>query len=209
MRFFTELRRRHVFRAAGAYLLLAWLVLQVTDVVISLLELPSGTGRLVFYILVVGFPLAILASWIFEITPEGIKRESAVEHTAIRATSIGRAIDFVIIAALTVVVGFLAWERIQPENQNRSIAVLPVRSIGSDDTGALFANGMHDTLLVELATAANLDVIARRSVLEFADSDKSIAEIAAMLGVTYIVEASVQKFGDQLRDLDYRSQHNY
>ena len=199
MGFFTELRRRHVIRVAGAYLLLAWVVLQVTDVVISLLELPSGTGRLVFYVLVIGFPLAILASWIFEITPEGIKRESEVDHTTIRATSTGRAIDFVIIAALTVVVGFLVWERIQPEDQYRSIAVLPVRAIGGDDTGVLFANGMHDTLLVELATAVNLAVIARRSVMEFADSDKSIAEIAAVLGVTYIVEASVQKFGDQLR----------
>ena len=80
MGFFTELRRRHVFRVAGAYLLLAWLVLQVTDVVISLLELPSGTGRIVFFVLVIGFPLAILASWVFEITPEGIKRESEVDH---------------------------------------------------------------------------------------------------------------------------------
>jgi TolB-like protein/Tfp pilus assembly protein PilF len=199
MGFLTELRRRHVFRVAGAYLLLAWLVLQVTDVVISLLELPSGTGRLVFFILVIGFPLAILASWIFEITSEGIKRESEVDHTTIRATSTGRAIDFVIIAALTVLVGFLAWERIQPEDQHRSIAVLPVRSIDGDDASVLFATGMHDTLLVELATAVNLDVIARRSVMEFADSDMSIAEIAARLGVSHIIEASVQKLGNQLR----------
>ena len=199
MEFFTELRRRHVFRVAGAYLLLAWLVLQVTDVIISVLELPSGTGRIVFFVLVIGFPLAILASWVFEITPEGIKRESEVDHATIRATSTGRAIDFVIIAALTVFVGVLLWERIQPEDQHRSVAVLPVRSIDGDDTSVLFATGMHDTLLAELATATNLDVIARRSVMEFADSDMSIAEIAVKLGVTHIIEASVQKFGNQLR----------
>jgi TolB-like protein/Tfp pilus assembly protein PilF len=199
MGIFSELRRRHVFRVAGAYLLLAWVVLQVTDTLISVLELPGGIGRVVFYILVVGFPLAIFASWVFEITPEGIKRDSDTDHLPVRSTSTGRAVDFVIIAALTVVVGFLAWDRIAPEDGYRSVAVLPVRSIDGDDTSILFANGMHDTLLAELATAANLDVIARRSVAEFANSDMSIAEIAAKLGVTHIIEASVQKFGDQLR----------
>ena len=199
MGFFSELRRRHVFRVAGAYLLLAWLVLQVTDTLVSLLELPGGIGRVVFFILVVGFPLAILASWIFEITPEGIKRDSEIDHAPVRSTSTGRTIDFVIIAALTVVVGFLAWERIAPVDEQQSIAILPIRSIDGDDTSVMFATGMHDTLLAELASVADLDVIARRSVMGFADSDLSIGEIAVLLGVTHIVDASVQKVGDQLR----------
>ena len=200
MGIFSELRRRHVFRVAGAYLLLAWVVLQVTDTLISVLELPGGIGRVVFYILVVGFPLAILASWVFEITPEGIKRDSDTDHLPVRSTSTGRAVDFVIIAALTIVIGFLAWERITPDGHERqSIAVLPIRSIDGNETSVLFATGMHDTLLAELATVADLDVIARQSVMEFADSRLSIGEIAVLLGVTHIVDASVQKVGEQLR----------
>ena len=200
MGIFSELRRRHVFRVAGAYLLLAWLVLQVTDTLISVLELPGGIGRVVFYILVVGFPLAILASWIFEITPEGIKRDSDTDHLPVRPTSKGRVVDFVIIAALTIVIGFLAWERITPDGHGpQSIAVLPIRSIDGNETSVLFATGLHDILLAELATVSDFDVIARRSVMEFADSNLSIDEIAVLLGVTHIVDASVQKVGEQLR----------
>ncbi|NIV18587.1 MAG: hypothetical protein GWN47_09345 [Woeseiaceae bacterium] len=199
MGLFTELRRRHVLRVAGGYLLLAWLVLQVADVLGSLLELPNWVGRLVFFILLIGFPLAILASWVFEITPDGIQRDSAVDRTLVRTTSTGRAVDFVIIVALAAVVGFLVWERIQPAPLEQSVAVLPIRSIGGDDSAGIFAEGLHDNLLAELARIPNLKVIARRSVLEYAESGKSIREIAEELDVRHIVDASVQKSGEQLR----------
>ena len=199
MGFFAELRRRHVFRVAGGYLLLAWLVLQVTDVLGSLLELPNWVGRLVFFVLLIGFPLAILASWVFEITPEGIQRESAVDPATVRTTSTGRAVDFVIIVALTAVVGYLAWDKVQAPPAEQSVAVLPIRSLGGDDSASVFAAGLHDNLLAELARIPNLKVIARRSVLEYADTDKSIREIADELDVRHVVDASVQKSGEQLR----------
>ena len=204
MGLFTELKRRHVFRVAGGYLLVAWLVLQVTDVLISLLELPGWIGRLAFLILLTGFPLAILASWIFEITPEGVKRESAIGATDIRPTSTGRAIDFVIIVALTAVVAYLIWGRIQPsvlepDSAEQSVAVLPVRSVTGDESGEFFAAGLHDILLAELAKIPDLKVISRRSVLPYADSAKSIQEIASELDVRHVVEASVQSSGGQLR----------
>ncbi len=201
MRFFTELKRRHVFRIAGGYLLLAWLIMQVTDVLSSLLQFPDWVGRLVIYILLFGFPLALLASWVFEITPEGIKRESEIEPGAIRTTSKGRAVDFVIIAALTVVVGYLAWEKVQPPRPTgmQSVAVLPIRSIGTDEQAAFIAAGLHEHLITQLERIPGLDVTARQSVQSFAGSDKSIQEIAAILKVRHVLDASVQKVANQLR----------
>lgn len=202
MRFFTELKRRHVFRVAGGYLLLAWLIMQVTDVLSSLLQLPDWVGRLVIYILLFGFPLALLASWVFEITPEGIKREAEIERGAIRTTSKGRAVDFVIIAALTAVVGYLAWEKVQPEPADsgvQSVAVLPIRSIGNDEQAAFIAAGLHEHLITQLERIPGLDVTARRSVQSFSGSDLSIQEIAARLKVRHVLDASVQKVAEQLR----------
>jgi len=202
MRFFTELKRRHVFRVAGGYLLLAWLIMQVTDVLSSLLQFPDWVGRLVIYILLFGFPLALLASWVFEITPEGIKRESEIERGAIRTSSKGRAVDFVIIAALTAVVGYLAWEKVQPEPAEsgvQSVAVLPIRLIGGDEQAAFIAAGLHELLITQLERVPGLDVTARRSVQSFAGSDESIQEIAAKLKVMHVLDASVQKVANQLR----------
>lgn len=202
MRFFTELKRRHVFRVAGGYLLLAWLIMQVTDVLSSLLQFPDWVGWLVIYILLFGFPLALLAAWVFEITPEGIKRESEMERGAIRTSSKGRAVDFVIIAALTAVVGYLAWEKVQPgptESGVRYVAVLPIRSIGADEQAAFIAAGLHEHLITQLERVPGLDVTARRSVQSFAGSNQSIREIAAKLKVTHVLDASVQKVADQLR----------
>jgi TolB-like protein len=202
MRFFTELSRRHVFRVAGGYLLLAWLIMQVTDVLSSLLQFPDWVGRLVIYVLLFGFPLALLASWVFEITPEGIKRESEVERGAIRTTSKGRAVDFAIIAALTVVVGYLVWEKVQPEPAEsgvQSVAVLPIRIIGGDEQADFIAAGLHELLITQLERVPGLDVTARRSVQSFAGSDASIQEIAARLRVRHVLDASVQKVAGQLR----------
>jgi TolB-like protein len=202
MRFFTELSRRHVFRVAGGYLLLAWLIMQVTDVLSSLLQFPDWVGRLVIYVLLFGFPLALLASWVFEITPEGIKRESEVERGAIRTTSKGRAVDFAIIAALTVVVGYLVWEKVQPEPAEsgvQSVAVLPIRIIGGDEQADFIAAGLHELLITQLERVPGLDVTARRSVQSFAGSDASIQEIAAKLRVRHVLDASVQKVAGQLR----------
>jgi TolB-like protein/Tfp pilus assembly protein PilF len=201
MRIFTELKRRHVFRVAGGYLLLAWLIMQVTDVLSSLLQFPDWVGRLVIYILLFGFPLALLASWVFEVTPEGIKRESEVDRGAIRTTSKGRAVDFVIIAALSAVVAFLVWEKVQPPAPSgiQSVAVLPIRSIGNDEQAAFIAAGLHEHLISQLERIPGLDVTARRSVQAFAGSDLSIREIAAKLKVRHILDASVQKVADQLR----------
>jgi len=197
-----ESRRRNVLRTAALYLIGAWLIAQVADVVIGLGELPPSIGRAVLIILAIGFPVALVVSWFFEWTPAGIRLDSEAKTDVHTMGSGGRRIDNIVITLLSVaLVYFVAthdWQE-SPQVSRASIAVLPFenRSAMAEDT--YFANGIHDDILTQLSKIRSLMVISRTSVMRYRNSDKSIPEIARELGVATILEGGVQRAGERVR----------
>jgi TolB-like protein/Tfp pilus assembly protein PilF len=210
LKLFEELRRRNVFRVAIGYIIASWLVLQVTDVVMGILELPSWIGRFVFFALLLGFPLALAFSWAFQLTPEGLKRDSEVAQSEVATVATGRKLDLAIIVLLVISLAYFVLDKFvftptaqtaatsSPPGFEKSIAVLPFIASGEEE-GDLFATGIHDDLLTQLARIGDLHVISRTSVMEYAGTTKNLTQIGKELGVLHILEGGVQKIGDQVR----------
>ena len=209
--FFRELKRRNVIRVAIAYIIVAWLLLQVVDVVVPILALPDSVGKLVLLLMGIGFPLALIFAWAFELTPEGLKREKDVVRDESITTRTGRKLDRTIIVVLVVALGLSLYanfsgreetdktESIGNEDADRSFAVLPFTNRSADQADAFFVDGIHDELLTQLAKIGSLKVISRTSVMEYRDTTKKIPEIAEELGVANILEGGVQRAGDRVR----------
>jgi TolB-like protein len=218
MGLFAELRRRNVFRVGAAYLVLAWLVIQVTDTVAPALNLPHWTLALVVWIGIVGFPFALLFSWAFELTPEGLKREQEVEREVSTTQVTARRIDRVIVALLALAVGFLLVdryylaERAEPvasvapaettpaaSQAYTSIAVLPFVNMSNDEDQDYFSDGISEELLNLLAGIDGLKVAARTSSFAFRGKNQDIREIGSTLNVETVIEGSVRKSGNRIR----------
>lgn len=203
MSFVRELKRRNVFRVGIAYVVVAWLILQLSDVLISMLDLPGWIGRGVIFVLLVGFPLAIILAWAFELTPDGIKRDRDVDRGDTRATVNGRKLDFVIIGALILALGYFVWERQQLSQPgisiDRSIAVLPFVVRSADVEQELFADGLTEEILNSLARTPDLQVASSTSSFAFKASGEDIKTIADSLGVSHVLEGSVRQNGETLR----------
>lgn len=208
MSLFTELKRRNVFRVAAAYIIVGWLLLQVSDTLVPALQLPEIFNSAVAFILIIGFPIALILAWAYEITPEGVKKEIDVDRSQSITDRTGRKLDFTIIAVLAVAIVYLAgklWfgeDPVQPVSTAataRSIAVLPFENRSADEEDAgFFAAGVHDELLTLLSKISDLKVISRTSV-ERLDPKLSIPEIGKLLGVATILEGQVQRAGNRLR----------
>jgi TolB-like protein/Tfp pilus assembly protein PilF len=197
--FFKELRRRNVYRAALAYLAVVWLLLQVADIVIPIFDGPEWLLQALFISAVLGFVLAMVLAWFYELTPEGIKSARDVEvGEGIRFTE--RKVDFLIIGLLVIAVGFLAVDDIVSREGANSIAVLPFdnRSVG-DEGAEFFAAGIHDDLIVLLSKLSDIRVISSKSVERFRDTKDGIQQIAKALGVSAILEGGVRVAGDRVR----------
>ena len=208
MSLFTELKRRNVFRVAAAYIIVGWMLLQVSDTLVPALQLPEIFNSAVAFILIIGFPIALILAWAYEITPEGLKKEIDVDRSQSITDKTGRKLDFTIIAVLVIAIVYLAgklWfgeDPVQPVSTaaaDRSIAVLPFenRSAGEEDAG-FFAAGVHDELLTLLSKISDLKVISRTSV-ERLDPKLSIPEIGMLLNVATVLEGQVQRAGNRLR----------
>ena len=201
MSFFDELRRRNVFRVGIAYLVVAWLVLQVTDTVAPILELPDVFDRGVFLLLAIGFPFALIFAWAFEMTPEGVKKEKDVDRAVSITQHTGRKLDFIIIGVLTVAVAIFAldkfvWtESVAP----KTIAVLPFVNMSDDSEQEYFSDGLSEELLNLLAQIPELRVTSRTSAFSFKGKDATIAEIGRTLDVEHVLEGSVRRSGDTIR----------
>jgi TolB-like protein/Tfp pilus assembly protein PilF len=192
--FFGELRRRNVFRVGIAYLAAAWVLIEVTDTLVSIINAPTWIPEVLVYSVALGFPLALVLAWFYELTPEGIKATADVE--AVEAVKfMGRKLDFAIIGLLVLAVGFLL-VRSPLDDQAlvlpNSVAVLPFDNLSPNADDAYFAAGIHDTILNELAKLQDMNVIARTSVLAYADGQTPISEIAEALNVETVMEGSVQ-----------------
>jgi len=210
MSFVSELKRRKVFQVAAVYLVVAWLIMQVVDVVNDPLLLPDWFARVVILLLAVGFPIAVILSWAFDLTPEGVVKD---QGSSVVIQSSGRRMEYVFAGLLVVALGTLLYREFSPSEQvvevvaeqseqerlPNSVAVLPFTNLSSDPEDAFFAAGIHDTVLHELAKIRALNVIGRTSVLQYADGQTPISEIAETLNVETVLEATVQYADDQVR----------
>jgi len=200
--FWTELRRRNVVRVAIAYSAAVWALLQVADLVLSNLGAPAWIIQMLIVAAALGFPVALVLAWLFEITPDGIRAAADVPAGGERRFSV-RQINHAIIALLIVAVSFLVVDNYLWVDAPRepSIAILPFTNLSAtgDDSAEFFSIGMHDALLTQLAKLGGIKVISRTSVLEYADRGKSAPEIAAELGVATIMEATVLRSGNRLQ----------
>ena len=200
MTFLSELKRRNVLRMAVLYVVAAWLIMQVAEVLIALANLPVRVGPLVLAVLAIGFPIALILSWFYELTPEGLTLDNSAEPSEQAAHIGGRRVDFVIIAMLAAAVLMFAWDKWWPEGpMEQSIAVLPFKNLSGDAQQEYFSDGISEEILNLLAQIEPLKVIARTSSFSFKGKDVGIATIAEQLNVSHVLEGSVRRSGDRLR----------
>jgi TolB-like protein/Tfp pilus assembly protein PilF len=206
LQFLKELQRRNVFRVAIAYIVTAWLVMQVADVILNNISAPDWIFKVLLLFLSLGFPFAVIFAWAFELTPEGLRRETAPEEGGSSVARHRNRFDILILAAMVIALAYFAWSQYwQAESdsvapgQIRSIAVLPLENLMNDPGQSYFVDGMHEALITELSKIKSLRVISRTSAMHFKDSGKPIPEIALELGVDAIIEGSVLKAGNVVR----------
>jgi TolB-like protein/tetratricopeptide (TPR) repeat protein len=215
--FFAELKRRNVYKVAVAYAVIAWLLIQVATQVFPFFEIPNWAVRLVVLVLIAGFPVALVFSWAFEITPEGIVRETDVEPGKSITHHTGKKVVAITIVLAIVASGLLAFRLFGPKLvasrhdaslartevataiPEKSIAVLPFDSLSEDKSNAYFAEGVQDEILTRLAKVADLKVISRTSTQHLKSVPNDLPQIAKQLGVAHVLEGSVQKANDQIR----------
>ncbi len=210
-----ELKRRNVVRVTVSYVIVGWLILQFADVLVPLLALPEWVGRLIFLLLLVGFPLALFFAWAYELTPEGLKKEKDVEHSESITHITGRKLDFVIIGVLLVALAMFAVERfvllpdpapaieapkeIAATEFQHSIAVLPFVNMSDDPGNEYFSDGLSEEILNLLTKIPSLKVIGRTSSFAFKGKNVDLRIIGETLGVTTVLEGSVRKSGERVR----------
>jgi TolB-like protein len=203
---FIELKRRNVYRAAVAYGVVAWFLTQLTTQVFPFFEIPNSAVRFVVIALAVGFPIAMLLSWIYEFTPEGVVRTEDLQPARARSIqrATGRILDFIIIGALLLVIAMLIVGRLPFYRQTgesisqKSIAVLPFENLSRDPDNAYFATGIQNENLTRLAKIAALKVISHTSTQQYPSRPGNLREIARQLGVANVLEGSVQKAAHQV-----------
>ena len=206
MNFFAELKRRNVYKVAVAYAVVGWLLVQVATQVFPFFEIPNWAVRLIVLAIVIGFPIALVIAWAFELTPEGLKRTEDVDVGAQTQTRSHAWIYVAIVGALLSVALFMlgrySFRNVSSsggELPAKSIAVLPFDNLSRDPDNAFFAEGVQDEILTRLAKVADLKVIARTSTQRFKSAPENLPDIAKQLGVANFLEGSVQKVNDQVR----------
>jgi TolB-like protein/Tfp pilus assembly protein PilF len=205
----AELKRRNVFRVAAAYLVVGWLLTEVLTTILPTLGAPDWTSRAVILIFAFGFIPAVVLSWIYELTPEGVKREEDVNRDDSVTSKTGRKLDYVTVSAVVALVIFLALfgarqaNNVPVDSQSTaaaaSIAVLPFVNMSNDEDNEYFSDGLTETLLHMLTQIPELKVAARTSSFSFKGQNKTIGEIADALDVAHVLEGSVQRVGDRVR----------
>jgi TolB-like protein len=205
--FLTELKRRNVYRAAVAYGVVAWFLTQLTTQVFPFFEIPNSAVRFVVIALAIGFPIAMLLSWLYEFTPEGIVRTEDLDPVQARSVqrATGRILDFIIIGVLLLVIAMLIIGRYPFYTQTgesisqKSIAVLPFENLSEDKANAYFADGIQAEILTKLAGIGDLKVISRSSTAKYKSKPEDLKTVASELDVGTVLEGSVQRAGGRVR----------
>ena len=226
MQLFKELQRRNVIRVAIGYIVSTWLLVQVADLVLENIGAPDWVIQTILLVLALGFPVVVFFSWAYEVTPEGIKRESEIDRTQSITHVTGRKLDRAIVAVLVIALAYFAYDKfvfsaareaalveattqavteqvpVEPEvatNTEKSIAVLPFVNMSSDSEQEYFSDGLSEEILNLLAKISGLKVIGRTSSFAFKGKNEDLRGIGKALGVTTVLEGSVRKSGDQVR----------
>lgn len=215
MSLFLELKRRNVIRVSVAYVITAWLVLQVADVVLGNIQAPAWVFQVILLLLAIGLPVAVIFAWAYELTPDGIRREKDVVRTASVTSKTGRKLDRAIIVILVVAVAYFAFDKYVGNEQledvstvlatatatgdRASIAVLPFVNMSSDPEQDYFSDGISEELLNLLAKIPQFQVAGRTSSFAFKGKDDDLRTIGESLGVTSLLEGSVRKGGNRVR----------
>ena len=176
--FFAELKRRKVYRVAIAYAVVGWLLIQIATQVFPFLEIPNWIVRLVMMLLALGFPIAMVLAWAFDITPEGLKRTEDIVVPAMPPPNERLPVGPI------------------PE---KSIAVLPFENLSDDQENEYFADGIQDDVLANLSKLADLKVTSRTSVRQYRGGTRNLREIGVTLGVAHILEGTVRRAGNRVR----------
>ena len=211
--FFTELKRRKVYRVAVAYAIVAWLLVQAASILFPTFEAPSWVMKVFVSAVILGFPVALILAWAFELTPEGIRRAEEVTPQESKAPKIGRKWSAIIVAAAVLAAVLFAFQftrtrnsvtteppkqTAQTENMDKSVAVLPFENLSSDKENAFFAQGIQDEIITTLSRISGLRVISRTSTARYSSAPENLPEIARQLRVSNVLEGSVQKAGDRV-----------
>ncbi|HSM68271.1 MAG TPA: FlgO family outer membrane protein, partial [Xanthomonadales bacterium] len=220
MNLFRELKRRNVFRVGLAYLVGAWLIAQVIQLAADSFAAPDWIMKMLIVVLILGFPAIIFFSWAYELTPDGLKRESELALSETVSHETARRLDYLTITLVVLAVVFVSWTRQSPvagvgapsaagetpaptESQalttDRSIAVLPFVNMSDDPENEYFADGLSEELLNRLAQLPELRVAGRTSAFEYKGRNLDLREIAKNLGVSNILEGSVRRSDDRVR----------
>ena len=214
MSLLNELKRRNVFRVGLVYLATGWLIAQVTAILVPAFAWPAWVLRTVIIVLAVGFPIALVIAWLFELTPEGLKRTAEVDEAKSIRPVTGRKLDRILIGVLALIVAAFAVDRFVLEhsgsNPNEtaklatasdmpSIAVLPFADLSPQGDQGYFADGLSEELLNKLAQLQDLRVIGRTSSFAFKGKNEDLRTIGKTLGVNHILEGSVRKAGNEVR----------
>jgi len=222
-----ELKRRNVIRMAGLYLVGAWLLVQVAGTVLPMFGAPAWMPRSVVVLLALGFIPALVFSWVFELTPDGLKRDAEVKPEESIASQTARRMEHMIVVVLLLAVVYFGFDKfvMAPQREKaavasdraaqaqakpaaaaqasavnpKSIAVLPFESLSEDKANGYFADGIQDQILTGLAKIGDLKVISRTSTQKYASRPENLSQIARELGVAHILEGSVQRAGNQVR----------
>src|SRR5215471_16077699 len=215
--FFAELKRRNVYKVAVAYLIASWLLIQIATQVFPFFEIPNWAVRLVVLILILGFPAALIFSWAFEITPEGIKRESEIESDKSITRKTGRKLIGLTVVLAVIAASLLLFQLVRPKAEpekaiatqspeeakaqvsSNSVAVLAFDNLSDDKGSEYFSDGISEELLTVLQKIPGLHVAARTSAFSFKGKNATAQEIGRKLGVAHLVEGSVRKAGDMVR----------
>ena len=212
---FAELKRRNVYKVAVAYAVVSWLLIQIATQVFPFFEIPNWAVRLVVILLILGFPVALILSWAFEITPEGIKRESEITADESISHHTGRKIASLTIVVAIIAAGMFAYQFLRPVAAPRqtgaagtattapstpvpekSIAVLPFDNLSDDKSNAYFAEGIQDEILTRLSKIGALKVISRTSTQKYKSAPDNLRDVGQELGVAHVLEGSVQKIAN-------------
>jgi TolB-like protein len=226
MSLFSELKRRNVIRVGIAYIVVAWLVAQVLQLVMESFAAPDWVMKTVLILLAAGIPFALLFAWVFELTPEGLKRETEIDRTQSITPQTGRKLDRVIIAVLVLALGYFAWDKFVHSREHtgeagpnvaasteegasgaaakeaaaqQSIAVLPFVNMSPDQDQEYFSDGISEEILNALAKIPDLHVTSRSSAFAFKGQAIDIPTVARQLGVANVLEGSVRKSGNKVR----------
>src|SRR5947199_838982 len=195
---FEELQRQKVYRVAAAYIIAAGFIIQIGSAVFPAWELPNWTLRLVVVLLLIGFPIALILAWAYDVTAQGIRATPSVSVPGIH-----RRRNLILLIAIGVIVsaaaGFFLLPRAWGSKIDKSIGVLPFQNLSDEKENAYFADGMQDDILTNLSKIGDLKVISRTSVMSYRDGARNAREIGKALGVATLLEGSVRRAGNRVR----------